>query len=819
MAGGRPQIIRHLLLAWVFIATMGLLAWVACAGGTAAIASAQARLPAGSHLATQAKASSGSAGHVTIIVLDMSGSMAQNDPSGVRCSAANGYIDLSGPGDYIGVIGLDNSSGARGGDHNFELAQIYAQPSEMATAGARNTLKRAIAHQSNSCQPDASTPTYDALAKALTMLESATHSSQITGSVIFLTDGIPDPDGDAQISAIKQDLVPKFKKNQWPIDSIALGTDQSFHGFLSDISNATSGKFYDDGNGAVPGVSPLNIAPFFVDIFARENGRVLGPTIAPAQLGGGTTSRDFQLADYVDHLDVIVVKDTPSTTITLRTSAGQTLPPQVAGTSVSTDPHYAIFSIDGPQQGTWTVNITGSGLALMDSLVVSSLSVNILAPAPAVSYLPLGQDFTVQAAIVYQGREITGGAYSVKGTLTYAGAPVAGQPPFSLDLDLSDSNSPGTYAATVLMPSNAEAGSYTLTISVSQVSAIAIAGAQRPIRFELFPAPLMLSSGGPTQTTVAAQAIQWDGVMQHVYGIPSGAVGWLSGWPLDGLPAVPSAVIKGVVELNGNLYQDATVSGTAKLVGAKSASVPVTVVNDGGGRFHVVFPTPADGLYAITFTTFGKFEQTFGDFGTTTRLVRITLAPPTAHQEIDAWLVTLLYLFLLVCILNLPFRQVMPLPAGIWQASDGNSGDFANARRRGLFRWYFRRNVLTSREAFGEPGLKLVFRRRGIAFRRQWRNGRHWDTNTGDPAIVKYDVMGDGSQPVTYTVDTASRLDGGSYLDPDFDEPIRRRRVSRRRETVDESMYAVDDDRPAKRRGERRHRKRGRHADDEYYED
>ena len=81
-------------------------------------------------------AASASAGHVTAIVLDMSGSMAGNDPNGLRCSAANAYIDLSGPGDYIGVVGLDNN-GPTGGAHNFALAQVWAEPGEMATVAAR----------------------------------------------------------------------------------------------------------------------------------------------------------------------------------------------------------------------------------------------------------------------------------------------------------------------------------------------------------------------------------------------------------------------------------------------------------------------------------------------------------------------------------------------------------------------------------------------------------------------------------------------------------------------------------------------------------
>src|SRR5690348_11884663 len=39
-------------------------------------------------------AAAAASGHVTVIVLDMSGSMAQNDPQGLRCSAAGAYIDL-----------------------------------------------------------------------------------------------------------------------------------------------------------------------------------------------------------------------------------------------------------------------------------------------------------------------------------------------------------------------------------------------------------------------------------------------------------------------------------------------------------------------------------------------------------------------------------------------------------------------------------------------------------------------------------------------------------------------------------------------------
>jgi hypothetical protein len=315
--------------------------------------------------------------HATILVLDMSGSMAQNDPNGYRCSAANAYIDLSGPGDYIGVVGLDDPNGNSGGTH---AAQIWSQPTEMATVAARQALRQTIAQKSNNCKPDGNTPTFDALSQAYTMLQHITQGGQIAGSVILLTDGVPYPNTGTQISDIKAQLYGKFKAAKWPVDTVALGQPGSqngvdFHGFLKDIANNTSGNFYDDGNGVVSGVSPLNLGPFFVQIFALRNGRTLGSTIAPTNLNGGTTSRNFSVGRYVSHLDVIAIKDSTGTTVSLTSPppGSQTFTQTGAGAFVSTDPHYVIYSIDPQQPGQWQLNAHGSGQFLMYSLVVPTL--------------------------------------------------------------------------------------------------------------------------------------------------------------------------------------------------------------------------------------------------------------------------------------------------------------------------------------------------------------------------------------------------------------------------------------------------------------
>ncbi len=299
-------------------------------------------------LAHSSAARAATSGHVTILVLDMSGSMAQNDPPGIRCSAANAYIDLSGPGEFVGVVDLDS-----GGNNSGSL--VISNPVEMDTQAHRDALKATIQSKTNNCQPDGGTPTYDALNQAQQMLQASTQNGQISGSVILLTDGAPEPDPNGQINNIMNNLVPQFKNSNWPVDVVALGPPGTqdgvdFHQFLNNVANATSGNFFDDGNGIVPGVSPLNIAPFFVKIFTLRNDRTPGPSIAPTQLSGGTVSRDFVLDNHVDHLDIIVVRDTASTQITLTDPNGATVTAS-AGVFVATDPHYVIYSIDGPQGG------------------------------------------------------------------------------------------------------------------------------------------------------------------------------------------------------------------------------------------------------------------------------------------------------------------------------------------------------------------------------------------------------------------------------------------------------------------------------------
>lgn len=672
---------------------------------------------------------------VTILILDMSGSMAGNDSAGVRCSAANAYIDLAGQQNFIGVVGLAHQ-GSGTGSHNFQDAQVWAQPMNMATLAERQQLQNIIATKSDRCRPDGGTPTYDALDKALQMLISATNNGQISGSVVLLTDGVPDPDTVPQMDAIQSDLLPLFKQHKWAIDTVALGADASvagthttFHGFLSNLSDTTSGVFYDDGHGVVSGISPLNIADFFVNIFALHNQRIVNHDLPPTALDGGITKRNFSVTDYTNSLDVVVVKDKSSTTASLLTPNGQLINKSGPGVFVSdADPHYVIFSITHPQAGTWELDVTGSGQFLMDSLKTSGIGLSTInisqanLSAAANAALALGQPLSVSANLTYNGQQITDNRFALAGSISYQGA--LGQ--YSQSFSLSDGSSPGTYMGQVTVPTTAPPGTYLIAINASEVSGEAIVASQHLLqRIELFPQPVINS----TQAT----SVQWDPVLSHLYS--------LSFWPLDqlgqlalaGLPG-QGVSLAGQVELRQQPYVGATVTAISNAAGS-SNSIPVSVINDGNGRFHLLLPSATSGTYLLTFETSGSTANSHGDFGQTRQTIQITLISATLWQELHAWLLTIIYLLCLLFLFYLARWFVYPHPQGNWlRYHEGEIVENADFRRASRNPWqgFIHRDWLYSRQARMPAGVHFRFRHSGgIEARAEGSGSANWQWGDG----------------------------------------------------------------------------------------
>ncbi len=742
-------------------------------------------------------------GHVTILVLDMSGSMATNDNDGLRCSAANAYIDLSGPGDYIGVVGL--SGDGSGGPNGFGAAQTWAAPVNMQTVQDQTALKQTIATRSQRCRPNGATPTYDALSKALGLLKTATASGGLSGSVILLTDGQPAPQQDAQIAAIQHDLLPQFKQGNFPIDTVALGADQGLHAFLSGLADATGGSYYDDGHGVVPGVSALNIAPFFVDIFAQRNGRIVTHDIPPTQLSGAAVSRNFSVGDFVSQLAVVAVKDSPSATVTLTAPNGQTVSSTSAGVLYAGDPHYALFSIPNPQQGAWQLNVTGSGQFLMDSLKVSTLGLTIVAPSGQ-QVAPLGQPLAIAAQLESNGVAVTGTRYSLTGTLTYAGG--AGQ--YTQDFTLDDSASPGVYKAQIVAPAAAPPGAYTLTIVAREISDT-IASATRSLRIERFPTPALLSptTHQPVSGAVSVQVTQWNPIFRFIYGAPIGLLNWLGQWPLQGRPAQPTATLQGQVYLDGKPYSAAMVRGSASRAGSH-ASAPLSVTPQQGGAFSASFPATTSGAYTLTLDTQGAFQDSHGDLGVTTRAAQVIVVPATPAQEGFAGAITLLYLALLTLLALLIRYWLSPRPFGRLVSGDGGGGEeFARARRGAWALW--QPSVVRSEHMGLGPGLRFLFGR-GRRILVKGTGAGADDFRLGGERLTTRAVPATESTLTAHRGESSYIVSSSGGDDDEEERDARRGRFSRRSRTDDDE----DDFDARPRRGIGLGRRRASDDDDDY---
>ena len=112
------------------------------------------------------------------LVIDTSGSMAETDPGNLRKTAADIFVDMLSPEDYVGIVSFSTDV--------TELAPM--QP--VGDATNKQTIKETLAPIVSA---DGNTNYQLALQKAEQQLDSFTDQN-IRKVIIFLTDGVPEPD-------------------------------------------------------------------------------------------------------------------------------------------------------------------------------------------------------------------------------------------------------------------------------------------------------------------------------------------------------------------------------------------------------------------------------------------------------------------------------------------------------------------------------------------------------------------------------------------------------------------------------------------------
>lgn len=588
--------------------------------------------------------------HVTVLILDMSESMARNDPGGLRCSAAEAYIDLSGPGDWIGVVGLSDAGGQTGA-YSFNAAETWSHPVEMATVQARNSLKLLIQQRSDHCHAGGNTPTYDALQQAAQMLASSTDHGRLPGSVILLTDGQPNPNTAEQLASIQHDLLPQYQRHRWKIFTVALGPDEdvqegsrasTFHQLLRHLSEATSATHYDDSHGIIRGTTPLNLAPFFVDIFRSLTGRLLGPSLGPSSLAGAQVVRNLTVAPYTRHLDVMILKSAASLGATVSSPGSEVLiSPFIPGVRIATDPYYIMYSIDQPVTGNWQLIVRGRGTFLVQSLKQSGLSL-LITLRPAGLYGD-NQLLKITAQLIGDGALISG-PYELRGVLQ----PVRNgqRPKVPIHFQFGKPSAPGMYQITESIPLDELPGSYEVQVSASLVSnALPVAKATRSISLGRVPPPLpyffVPGTRRVTGNPIRLVARHWDPVIHALYSLPFGFVpSLLRDWALSGRPVDSPVIAAGQVQRRGKPFKQSSVRAVS--IGRTNRS-DWTITNEGAGRFRVVLFRPSTGSYGVVLEAVGSSGR-HPVLGRVRRSVVVNDAAVGVGAEITAWTRTCLYL-------------------------------------------------------------------------------------------------------------------------------------------------------------------------------
>lgn len=277
------------------------------------------------------------------LVIDTSGSMADTDPANLRKMAADIFVDLLSPEDYLGIVSFSTDV--------TELVPMQQIGDSNNKQAIKNTLAPIINANGN-------TNYQLALQTAERQLDSFTEKD-IRKVIIFLTDGVPEPD---YVKREDEVFMSDYMNSLWqttgqiglknyPVYALGFGTaDQST---LQRIATDTRGEAKFLGN-------PSEIAVNFFDVLRTLKNRqtFLTETIDVE----GENSLPFQLDSYTSQVTMVVTNDTPGIEVFANPTSGQNADDKVV---VQRNENYTIVTMnqdDRELAGDWQLLVIGTGI-------------------------------------------------------------------------------------------------------------------------------------------------------------------------------------------------------------------------------------------------------------------------------------------------------------------------------------------------------------------------------------------------------------------------------------------------------------------------
>lgn len=307
------------------------------------------------------------------LLIDISGSMKQNDPNNLRIPALQLVTNLLPKGSDAGVWAF-----GRYVNMMVPLSTVDAKWQINATNTATKINSSGLFTNIGSV-----------LQKASYGWNSPSSSEK--RSMILLTDGMVDISKDPAVNAkerikILKEVLPKLKMAGVAIHTIAL-SENADHELLRELSRQTDG-WYESVN------SPEELQKVFLKIFEQAAARDRLPI----------SDNQFSVDSSIDEMTVLVFRKAPSSSTKLVSPAGNSLNKDSTGSNVrwfSTD-GYDLVTLQKPQAGQWKID------ADVDPdnrvMVVSKLGLSV---SEIPNNLLAGEAINYQFELLEEGKKIT----------------------------------------------------------------------------------------------------------------------------------------------------------------------------------------------------------------------------------------------------------------------------------------------------------------------------------------------------------------------------------------------------------------------------
>ena len=313
---------------WALV--LALMGALAVAAAVAASAGAQTPSP------TPPADTQGPQSISVVLLIDNSGSMAENDPASLRFAAASQLVDLLEDGDEISVVLFADAS------------TVLAPLTRVTDAASKEAIKVKL----TPVAPAGSTNMRTGLEAGLAELEKGSNSTRFA---IFLTDGELYPPDWPNFSAQKQEaernavfaLAASFGKRKWGLFPVSLA---------SAVDPEFLQKLAENGGGLYrKAAEARELTLVFDEIFAANRLDVFEVLFSDCLAPSEERSVTFPVHQFVSTLSLFVTYSSD-----LRPAVTVTGPDDKPVAPTGGDARYDAFIIKSPARGTWTVKIAGA---------------------------------------------------------------------------------------------------------------------------------------------------------------------------------------------------------------------------------------------------------------------------------------------------------------------------------------------------------------------------------------------------------------------------------------------------------------------------